>query len=299
MTLTKLNIPNKINVGFVKRGGTYTGKLAYVVYTDIKGKLRKEKSWNDWRNHEIAAKEFENEPTDGFVLNRKAGGGNYGWHSRQTKVRVYDPRDFEFEIKVENLLFILEECSAIKGKGLEGEFVYAWDGADIILLPVSSQEYTASKAHTEMQTKKVTKKDIVEGCLYRTKSGEIVMYLGRHPWYYTSHKSIRVEVPQPTSPPTAANQWNYRYSRYKWEEVITKHSTKKHIFVSLDKKIETYAYSSGSNYAKHHYWVQPGFTKLGERLSEEPSPEYPAEYEKFLKSKHGKPRKAKKVKSKK
>lgn len=182
--LTKLNIPGKIHVGCVKRGDTYTGKLAYVIYTDEKGKVRKEKSWNGWRDKKIPVQNLDNEPTEGFVLNKKIGGQNWGWHSRQTKVRVYDPREFEFEIDVENLLFILEECSAIKGKGLEGEFVYAWDGPKLLLLPISSQEYKASKQHTENQSKKVTAKDMVEGCIYRTKKGFEVMYLGRHAWHY-------------------------------------------------------------------------------------------------------------------
>jgi hypothetical protein len=73
MALTKLNIPDTIKVGFQNRQGTYTGKLAYVVYKDKKGVLRKEKSWNGWKDDKIPAQEFENVPTDGFVLNKKVG----------------------------------------------------------------------------------------------------------------------------------------------------------------------------------------------------------------------------------
>lgn len=46
-------IPTKINVGFQKRKDTYTGKLAYVIYFDEKGKLRKETSWQGWRDEGI------------------------------------------------------------------------------------------------------------------------------------------------------------------------------------------------------------------------------------------------------
>lgn len=113
---SKLNIPGKIHVGFRDRTDTYTGKLAYIIYTDDKGKLRKEPSWSGWRDHKIDPEDFDNVPTDNFVLNKKVGGGGYSWHSRQAKVRIFDPRGFEFEITVENLLFILEECSAIKGR---------------------------------------------------------------------------------------------------------------------------------------------------------------------------------------
>jgi hypothetical protein len=41
-----------------------------------------------------------------------------GWNARNEYIRVYDPRDFEFEISVSNLLFILRECNCNKGKGL-------------------------------------------------------------------------------------------------------------------------------------------------------------------------------------
>ncbi|NJO64998.1 MAG: hypothetical protein HC836_44870 [Richelia sp. RM2_1_2] len=39
---SKLIIPNEIVVGYQKRTDTYSGKLAYVVYKDDKGILRKE-----------------------------------------------------------------------------------------------------------------------------------------------------------------------------------------------------------------------------------------------------------------
>lgn len=40
-------VPKKINVGFQNRDDTYTGKLAYVVYYDEKGKLRKKNHGTD------------------------------------------------------------------------------------------------------------------------------------------------------------------------------------------------------------------------------------------------------------
>jgi len=87
---------------------------------------------------------------------------------------------------INNLVFILEECSSIKGKGLEGEFVYAWDGAELMLLPVSSQEYKDSVAYKDACQNKVTKKDMKEGCCYLNKDGDEVMYLGRLP-YWSQH----------------------------------------------------------------------------------------------------------------
>ena len=60
-------VPKTINVGYQNRSGTYTGKLAYVIYYDEKGKLRKEISWNGWRDDKIPNDEFDNVPTEGFI----------------------------------------------------------------------------------------------------------------------------------------------------------------------------------------------------------------------------------------
>ena len=177
-----MNIPSQLHVGFQTRSDTYTGKLGYVIYTDEKGKRRKEGSWEGWRSKDIDPLDVENVPTSGFVLNRKAGGvgSGWGWNDRVEKVRVYDPRDFEFEISIPNLLFILSECNAIKGKGLEGEFVYAWNGTELILLPVTSQEYITSTEFTSAKSMKVTKADMVEGAVYLHKDMRELVYIGRH-----------------------------------------------------------------------------------------------------------------------
>ena len=129
---TKLNIPKIIKVGFQERKDTYSGLLAYVVYLKSDGTIAKEKSWRGWCSKKIDTKELPNEPTEGFVLNKRAGGYASGWNHRQTYCRVWDPRGWEVEISIENLLYILQECNCDKGKGLEGKFVYSWDGKNLI-----------------------------------------------------------------------------------------------------------------------------------------------------------------------
>ena len=114
MSNDQMKIPSKLKVGYQKRQDTYTGKLAYVIYFDEKGKLRKETSWAGWRDKHIAADEYSNEPTSGFVLNKKVGDYKSDWNHRMAHIRVYDPRGFEFEISVENLLYILQECTSTK-----------------------------------------------------------------------------------------------------------------------------------------------------------------------------------------
>ena len=180
-------IPKTINVGYQNRSDTYTGKLAYVIYYDEKGKLRKEASWNSWRDEKIPNEEFENVPTSGFVLNRRAGGveESWGWNARKTYCRIYDPRNFEFEITIENLLYILENANSIKGKGLEGEFVYGWDGKDLVLMPVESPDYKQISEYNDILHNKETvkAKDLKIGATYLTKDNQERIYIGKFETY--------------------------------------------------------------------------------------------------------------------
>lgn len=178
-------IPKTINVGYQNRSGTYTGKLAYVIYYDEKGKLRKETSWNGWRDKNIPNNEYDNIPTEGFVLNKKAGDYSTGWDHRHAYCRVYDPRGFEFEITIENLLYILENANCIKGKGLEGEFVYGWDGKDLVLMPVESPDYKEISEFNRIvhSNECVKAKDLIIGATYLTKDNESWIYMGKFDVY--------------------------------------------------------------------------------------------------------------------
>lgn len=174
-------VPKKINVGYQKRKDTYTGQLAYIIYYDQNNRLRKEASWQSWRDKSIDNNEFDNESIEGFVLNKKVGGYDTGWSHRQTYSRIYDPRGFEFEITVENLLYILENANCIKGKGLEGKFVYGWDGKELLLLPEAAPEFSQYQEYSSLLggSEAIKGKDLVLGGTYLTNKNEQVIYLGR------------------------------------------------------------------------------------------------------------------------
>lgn len=125
-------------------------------------------------------KEFTNELLEGYVLNKKAGGYDTGWNHRQTYCRVYDPRGFEFEITIENLLYILENTNSIVGKGLEGKFILGWVDKKIVLIPEKSPDYKNMMLFTTVQSNRLSTKDLKEGCVYITKSLNEKVYLGKH-----------------------------------------------------------------------------------------------------------------------
>jgi hypothetical protein len=200
---TKIFIPQKIKVGYQERSDTYTKRLAYVIYYDQKGKLRKEASWKSWCELEdkeitgwdgkkytkkiqpgIPADDFDNVPTEGFVLNKGVGGvrDSYSsWNPRNEYIRVWDPRNFEFEISIANLLYILENTSSIKGKGLDGKLVYGWWGTDLVLIPENAPEFQAMQDFTELQSGKISAKTLKPGYQYQTKKQEVVTYMGYFP----------------------------------------------------------------------------------------------------------------------
>lgn len=250
----KLKIPKIISVGFQQREGTYTGKLAYVIYKDDKGVLRKEKSWQWWRDKAIAPEEFPNEPTSGFVLNKGVGGvrHSYGWNPRNEYIRVYDPRGFEFEISVANLLFILGECTSTKGKGLEGDFVYSWDGTNLVLLPVDCNEYRESSNFTELQTMKVTKEHMKEGRTYTHKNTDSLVYMGRH----------------------KVRRFDKLWAGELVAAYLSEPSKSAHVFWNLTQE---------------EWHFEDGFTRLANVISEDCYPEFADLHTKFKQSRHASP----------
>jgi hypothetical protein len=203
----KLFIPKKCRVGFQHREGTFTGKLAYVIYYDSLGKIRKETSWKGWCHLPGTSKkiwdrdagehrevegidpfDFPNDPTSGFVINK--GIRRFSWShfgSGRSMCRIYDPRGIEFEITIENLAGLLMHTDCLR-REIQGELVYAWCGGDLMLLPCNSEEYQKAKSYTELQAKKVGARELKEGATYVTKGEDHLVYLGRHMWYEIKDK---------------------------------------------------------------------------------------------------------------
>lgn len=196
-----VKIPKTLKVGYQERPDTYTKKLAFVVYEE-NGKITKEKSWRNWIKDEdyetteysdgkyvkvikpgIPIDTFENIPTEGFVINKKVGDGNYGWNPRLAWCRLFDPRGFEFEIKIDNLIYILENANSYRGKGLEGKFIYGWCGVDMILIPENAPEYEQMMEYTDDIKTGVKKSELIEGMIYLNKKLEKLTYLGRFDEY--------------------------------------------------------------------------------------------------------------------
>jgi hypothetical protein len=194
-------VPKTCRVGFQKREDTFAGQLAYVIYYDNDLVLRKQKSWDGWRDHKIPPIDIENKPTSGWVLNK--GLRRYSWShfgSGRSVIRIYDPRGVEFEITPENLIGLLMHTDCSK-REIQGDLVYAWNGTELMLLPCSSEDYQEAVAYTKLQGrgKSISAKDLKEGLTYVTKHNEQLTYLGRHMWYapasyYSNHEKRHAKM---------------------------------------------------------------------------------------------------------
>jgi hypothetical protein len=211
--MKNLLIPQFLKVGFQERAGTYTNKLGFIIYK--KGKVwAQEKSWEGWRHKPdtilndyhpetrsytkrlvegVEPIEFENVPIEGWVLNKKAGGTSSGWNKRNTYARVWDPRGWEFEITLDNLLFILECTDCVMGKGLIGEFVYSWDGKNIVLLPKNTPDWEACQEYTSLKTKKFNPNKMILGKTYLNSRSEKIVFLGKREVFKSEPSSISKE----------------------------------------------------------------------------------------------------------
>lgn len=189
---TGIFIPKMLKAGYQYRDDTFTGKLAYIIYYDEKNKLRKEKSWNSWRNKNISANNFMNSPITGLILNKPAGGveHSYGWNARKSYCRVYDPRGFEIEITTENLLYLLANNNYNKDTGFEGSYVYGFDGTELVLIPTNSNDYIEIKEYNDkvIANNGIKAKDLVIGNTYLSKSGDKLIYMGYFDTYRLASK---------------------------------------------------------------------------------------------------------------
>lgn len=217
-------IPEKLKVGFDKRSDTFDGQLSYVIFYDEKGVLRKEKSWQGWRDKAIEPLDVPNTPISGLSLNKSIRRYGYHFGSGRNMIRVYDPRGFEYEITPDNLLGIMNHVDVLKGE-LQGEFVYSYSGSDMILLPVDSEQYKAAKQHTENKNTKISAKNLIAGQVYPTKNGSRVLYLGKH-WFndFASH---------------------YYFDAHRKQPVVS--SKNQHVFKSLDSEEASYMVLSASS----------------------------------------------------
>lgn len=189
LSMAQLIIPSKIHVGFNQRSDTFTGKLGFITYEKPDtGEIAQKNSWEGWRDSKLKPMSFDNTPSR-FVFNKGVTRSSGHFSSGRSMVRIYDERDFEFEITVDNMLDILMESDVSK-RDIQQECVFAWQGPKVYLLPVNSPEYQEAMNNTKKRASKFSMKDLVPGRSYELKKMKTpAMYLGYYEFFDKLYRS--------------------------------------------------------------------------------------------------------------
>lgn len=177
LTTSELYLPKTLKVGYQYRDTKFEKKIGYVIYYDHTGKLRKETSWENWRDKQIDSNEFENIPTEGFMIHSNI---KDKWSQRQEYLSIYDPRGFEFEITIDNFIYIIQHCNIIN-TGIVGKLVYVWRGAELLLMPITDNTTYSelSKLQQSLFAPKDQVLELIPNKPYIIKDGTT-----RVKWYY-------------------------------------------------------------------------------------------------------------------
>ena len=151
-------------------------------------------NWSDNISPKITV---DSVPVSGYRLLSLVG--RYSRDSNQDKWKIFDPRGFVLEITSGNLAALLDHCD-LKDGVFEGKLLWARDGGNNRLIAENSKPHLAAIANTQkvintVKAKKISKKDLVIGDIYKVDSGTL-QYVGE---YYTLASCPKNRYPYATS----------------------------------------------------------------------------------------------------
>lgn len=155
--------------------------FAYMTHYEDNAAGRKRQAQVDgWSRGKMNTVIIENKPMIGFRVSR--GLRRLGWAHHATSVRIEDPRGFEVDISVSNMMMLTDNNLLENGEILR-ECVWGRDGGMNVLLPVNSQPYLDATVNTERMASTVNSRSVQLGDVVLLKSGVQGRYLGSmYPW---------------------------------------------------------------------------------------------------------------------
>lgn len=169
-----ITIPTQWHVGFISQRDTVN--LGFAIPTDATNFRKRLVTVTNWADKSIPAQVFDNTPQTGFKLSRNIKRG--GWYGGNVVWRVEDPRGFELEISSDNLAAVATHSTISNGEIMEPCVWGATNQGKVVLLPTSSEPYSAAVATTVRRDVKVSLKDIEVGDLVELKDGTRGYWMG-------------------------------------------------------------------------------------------------------------------------
>lgn len=118
---------------------------------------------------------IDNKPMIGFRISRSLR--RLGWDNRNTYIRIEDPRGFEIDISVANMIMLTDNNLLENGEILR-ECVWGRDGNTNILLPVNSTPYMQAVTNTARVKSSVNSRTVCAGDHVILKNGREGRYMG-------------------------------------------------------------------------------------------------------------------------
>lgn len=175
-----IQIPDQMFVAFVRSNQDgYVHKGYTIPYgTDAASKKRQlnlRHSTHADREGGLEPVVLDNKPMYGFKISRKLRSN--GWRSDIQTVSIEDPRGFEFEVSVANLIMLTDSNLIHNGEIIQ-QCVWARDGVINILLPINSQPYLDAVVNTERVSKRVNTRSVKPGNQVLLHDGMKGTYMG-------------------------------------------------------------------------------------------------------------------------
>lgn len=125
----------------------------------------------------IPTRTLKNEPLAGFrLLHSVQHGGR--WGAGNIKWRLEDPRGFELEITSSNLMEIMA-CTTIENAEIQDLCMWAREGSENILVPVTSEVYKTAMVNTARSKKSASMTDLKMGDTVIMQNGKSGIYYGK------------------------------------------------------------------------------------------------------------------------
>lgn len=210
-----------------------TAPLAFLVpYEDNAAGKKRMDSVDLWTNGTYGWQRKDTDPRVGLIIDNKPMKGFkiVGWADRWSTdnktARIADPRGFELEIYIPNLVALIQDTTIVNGE-IRDQLIWAREGANNALISIHSEDYKGAWFEGDVL-------EPVAGDIVRDSKGIEYQYLGKLAFDYVGKE--RVEVP----PPPNADRWTLHQRHYKETGNEVRHTSKAmHLYklVSIPKTV--------------------------------------------------------------
>jgi hypothetical protein len=176
-----IKIFDQLYVGFHRHGDRMpVGRM--VNYVDNKTNQKLRDKIEDWSAYGAGSKAklnsliIDNKPMTGFRISRSQI--NAGWYQTPDYIRVEDPRGFEVDITIPNMIMLTNNNILDNGEIMH-ECIWGRDNAINVLLPVNSVPYKEAMQNTDRQTTHVHVSKLKLGDHVVLKNGMKGRYMGK------------------------------------------------------------------------------------------------------------------------